>query len=86
MSPCIPTPLSDFARNMLGDEFCLNCYKDALGLADASQAQEARALLVLEGVFTLDQGRCENMLRLKANGPCRWKGLVIKLKQSSQSQ
>jgi len=73
-----PTPLSDFARDVLGDEFCLNCYKEALFLTDPTQANEARAHLVREGVFAIGPGQCRNKARAK--NPCKWKGLVMRVR------
>jgi hypothetical protein len=69
--------LSDFARKMLGESFCLNCYKDALGLQDMKEAQAARSHLLAEGVYVLDQGKCEGKMKR-----CAWQGTVITLKKA----
>lgn len=48
-----------FARNFLGDEFCLACYKSQLGLTDQRGADHATTALVATGKFKLEPGRCK---------------------------
>lgn len=49
----------NFARNVLGDEFCMGCYKKELGLTDQREADKATLALVATRKFKLEAGRCK---------------------------
>jgi hypothetical protein len=61
--------LADFAGRVLGDEFCLDCYKVELGLPDRKEAEKARANLIASGTFKLEPGQCKK---------CGKQGMAIK--------
>ena len=64
--------LVSFAQSFLGDEFCLTCFKNGLGLATQKDADRSVLTLVATKKFAFEPGRCKKCgktgIMLKAKG------------------